>query len=258
MSPSRPPRIGLALAFLALFLGAAPAKGPVVLAAASLQGVMDDLADGWAAKGHARPILSYAGTQVLARQAERGAPADLLVAADRQWIDWLAARGIADAKAGRMLARGRLVIVAPKTREIGWIASRDALVRALGNGRLAVADPENVPAGRYARAALTRLGLWPALSDRLAVAENVRATLAFAERGSVPLAIVYETDARASERVRIVGRFAAGAHAPIEYVAVPLRQAGHLDTRAFLAYLCSVEARRLFRRAGFATSESGC
>ena len=246
----------LLLALLALCLGALPAhaaeRGPLVLAAASLQESLNKAADAWAAKGHARPVLSFAGSSALARQVEAGAPADLFISADGAWMDHVAARGLLRKGTRASLVANRLVLIAPSASKARLaVAPRFPLARALGKGRLAMADPDAVPAGRYGKAALARLGVWPQVQGRIARAENVRAALALVERGEAPFGVVYATDARASRKVRIVGWFPAGSHAPIVYPVASLRTSTHRDAERFRRFLLSAEGKAVFRAYGF-------
>lgn len=229
-------------------------RGPLVLAAASLQEAMIAAADRWAAKGHARPVLSFAGSPALARQVEAGAPADLFVSADEEWMDRLAARRLLRPGTRAAFLANRLVLVAPASSRLALpVQPGFPLARALGAGRLAIADPASVPAGRYGRQALERLGAWPSVEGRLARAENVRAALALVARGAAPLGVVYATDARAERAVRVVGTFPAASHAPISYpIAVPA-SSRHPDAERFRRFLLSAEGKAVFRRFGFGT-----
>lgn len=247
----------LSLFLMAALLGLAPARaqprGPVVLAAASLQEALDDAGSAWAAKGHARPVISFAGTPALARQIEAGAPADLFISADEEWMDHVAARGLLRRGTRAVLATNRLVLVAPASSPARLtIAPGFPLARALGSGRLAMADPDSVPAGRYGRAALTSLGVWPSVAPRIARAENVRAALALVERGEAPFGVVYATDARASARVRVLGTFPAATHPPITYPVAVLRKSRHAGAEPFRRFLLSREGRAILARRGFA------
>lgn len=249
----------LAASLLALLLAAcAPPqeRGPVVLAAASLQGALDEVAAQWAAAGHPQPVLSYAGSHAIARQVEAGAPADIVVLADGAWIDHLRRGGHLGADEPRDLASNTLVVVHPGRRPPADVA-RDgvagmSVAGALGQGSVAIGDPQAVPAGRYARAALETLGLWTATAPRAIATDNVRAALALAERGEVDAAIVYASDAAASRKVRAAARVPAGAHPPIRYPAAVLVRAGHPDAGPFLDHLVSPAARQVFLRHGFA------
>jgi molybdate transport system substrate-binding protein len=249
---------GLALAALAclIALGSAQAQrqGPVVLAAASLQEALTAAADRWAAKGNPRPVLSFAASSALARQIAAGAPADLFLSADEAWMDDLARRGLLRANTRAAFLTNRLVLIAPASSKTRLkIGQRFALRQALGSGRLALADPQAVPAGRYARAALTRLGVWQGVAGRLAPSENVRAALTLVERGETPLGIVYATDARASSKVRVVDTFSATSHPPITYPMALIRKSGHRDAEPFRRFLLSREGKAIFARHGFGT-----
>ncbi len=242
---------GLAALFLLLRPHAAP-EPPLLLAAASLQEAMEEAADAWSARGHARPRLSFAGTSALARQIAAGAPADLFAAADEAWMDDLEARSLLAAGTRAPLLGNRLVLVAPRDSSVRVDPAPGApIVAALGGGRLAIAEPEAVPAGRYGKAALKALGLWNAVKDRLARAENVRAALALVERGAAPLGIVYATDAAASRQVRVVGVFPEASHPPIRYPLARLRTSDKAEAEAFRRFLHSPEARAIFARRGF-------
>jgi len=228
-------------------------RGPVVLAAASLQEGLSEAADRWAALGHARPVLSFAGSSALARQIAAGAPADLFISADEEWMDYVAARKLLRPGSRTAFLSNRLVLIAPVDSRLRLAIGRGfPIARALGTGRLAMADPAAVPAGKYGRAALTKLGVWPGVAGRIASAENVRAALALVERGEAPLGIVYATDAKASARVRIVGVFPTASHPPILYPMALLRTARNRDANAFRRFLLSPQGKAIFVRHGFA------
>jgi len=243
---------------LALFLAFAVAVPAVaqparVYAAASLTEAMNDLADAYArSTGRPRPVLVFAASSALARQVEAGAPAGVFVAADLEWTDHLAQRGRLEPRSRRLIARNRLVVVVPagvpaRTR----IAPGFDLGALTGpSGRWTTGDPDAVPVGRYARAALQRLGGWERASARLVRAENVRAALAFVERGDVSAGIVYATDARASGKVAVAAVFPQATHPAIVYPAALTRGAG-AEARAFHRYLGSRAARDILVRRGF-------
>lgn len=231
-----------------------PPRPPMVLAAASLQESLTAAADAWARKGHPRPVISFAASSVLARQVEAGAPADLFVSADEEWMDYLAQRKLVRPETRAGLLTNRLVLVAPASSRLRLaVAPRMALAQALGTGRLAIADPDSVPAGRYGREALTRLGAWPQAAPRLARAENVRAALALVARGEAPLGVVYATDALAEPRVRVVGLFPAASHTPITYPLAALARSANPEGEGFRRFLLGGEAKAIFRRYGFGT-----
>lgn len=243
----------LLLLFAMLSPAQAQPRGPVVLAAASLQEGLSEAADRWAALGHARPVLSFAGSSALARQIEAGAPADLFISADEEWMDYVAGRKLLRPGSRTAFLSNRLVLIAPVDSRLRLTIGRGfPIARALGTGRLAMADPAAVPAGKYGRAALTKLGVWPGVAGRIASAENVRAALALVERGEAPLGIVYATDAKASARVRIVGAFPTASHPPILYPMALLRTARNRDAVAFRRFLLSPQGKAIFVRHGFA------
>lgn len=244
-----------ALTFLALLILGLPAPAfaaPLVLAAASLQESLTAAADAWTRAGHARPVLSFAASSALARQVEAGAPADLFVSADEAWMDALAAKGLIRPGSRAVLVRNRLALIAPAgDHRPLTIGPRFPLARALGLGRLAIADPDAVPAGRYGKAALTALGVWPSVAGRLAPGDSVRAALALVERGEAPYGIVYATDARAAPKVRVVGLFPAATHPPIRYPIAQLKSSADAEAAPFRAWLLSPAGRAIFARFGF-------
>lgn len=241
---------------IACLIGALPAqaqtRGPVVLAAASLQEALNDAANTWAARKHPKPIISFAGSSALARQIEVGAPADLFISADEEWMDHVAKRGLIRAGTRVTFLSNQLVLVAPAAARTRLSIRRHfPLARALGNGRLSMADPDSVPAGKYGKASLISLGVWPSVENKVARAENVRAALALVERGEAPFGIVYNTDARASARVRIAGIFPSGSHPPITYPIATLRASTNPEAEGFRRFILSREGKACFARRGF-------
>ncbi|MBS0579563.1 MAG: molybdate ABC transporter substrate-binding protein [Proteobacteria bacterium] len=225
----------------------------LVFAAASLAEALDEVDRAFTAQSHVRVKASYAASSVLAKQIEAGAPADVFFSADQDWLDYLERRSLMTAGTRADVLGNELALIAPADSSLQLkIAPGFALAPALGKGRLAVADPDSVPAGRYAREALTKLGVWDGVQPRLARAENVRAALAFVARGEVPLGIVYRTDARAEKRVRIVDVFPTGTHTPILYAAGATAHA-QAETARYLKFLDGPEARAIFSRFGFVT-----
>jgi len=247
-------RIGLALALVlgALDTAAAQEKGPLVLAAASLQESLTAAADAWAAQKHPKPVLSFAASSALARQIDAGAPADIFISADEPWMDDVQKHGLVKPGTRVSFLANQLVLVAPAAHA-QKIAVKPGfpLARALGEGRLAMADPDSVPAGKYGKAALTALGVWPQVEGKVARAENVRAALALVERGEAPYGIVYATDAYASKGVKIVGVFPENSHPPVTYPIAVLKTATSLDAEGFRRFLLSSAGRGVFKRYGF-------
>lgn len=229
----------------------APAAPLVVFAAASLTDVLGELGERFHREGGPVVKFSFASSATLARQIEGGAEADVFFSADAEWMDYAATRGLIAPASRTNLLGNRLVLVAPADSRLQLkLAPQVALRSALGDGRLATGDPDSVPVGRYARAALTSLGVWSQVEDRLVRAENVRGALAFVGRGEVPLGIVYATDARADARVRVVDVFPESTHPAITYpMALTVKAAP--GAAAFLAFLRSPTAAEAFRRYGF-------
>ena len=242
----------LALLCAPLAPAAAQQRGPLLLAAASMQEAMTAAADAWAARGHPRPVLSFAGSSALARQIRAGAPADLFVSADEDWMDDVEKTGLVMRGTRANLAGNRLVLVRPANARLSLRIGRNMpIARALGDGRLAMANPDSVPAGKYGKAALTALGVWPSVAPKVARADNVRAALALVERGATPLGIVYATDARAGNGVAIVGAFPESSHAPIRYPLARLTASRHRDAEGFRRFLLSSTGRSILKRYGF-------
>jgi molybdate transport system substrate-binding protein len=244
--------LALLLALIGLAPAAAQPRPPLVLAAASLQESMNAAADAWARGGHPRPTISFAGSSTLARQVLAGAPADLFVSADPDWMDQLQ-------KAGRIvpatrvdLLGNRLVVVSRSGAPVP-VAPPAALARALAAGPLAMADPDAVPAGLYGRAALTRLGVWAEVAPHVVRAADVRAALALVERGAAPFGIVYATDAAASKAVHVSAVFPAATHPPIVYPLARLAGATNPESEGFRRFLMSPAGKAIFRRFGFET-----
>jgi molybdate transport system substrate-binding protein len=231
---------------------AAQGSGPVlVFAAASLANVLGDLDKAFTGRTGIRVTSSLAASSMLAKQIEAGAPADVYFSADLQWMDYLQQRGLLRAGSRRDLVGNSLVLIAPsRSRLQVSIGPGMDLPRVLAGGRLAVADPDSVPAGIYAREALAKLGVWSSVVPRLVRAENVRAALEYVARGDVPFGIVYRTDALVEKRVRVVGVFPPDSHPPILYPVALTRGASAAAAR-YLAYVTSADAQPIFRKWGF-------
>jgi len=251
-------RILSALALLCLSIASigpagAETKQPEILvfAAASLTNVLEEIGTAYEKTAHVRTRMSFDASSNLAHQIEAGAPADVFFSADTQWMDYLESRHLIQAATRRNVVGNQLVLIAPAGNQVKLqIAPHFPLAAALGPGRLAVADPDSVPAGRYARSALSALGVWDEVVDRLARAENVRAALRYVARGEAPLGIVYSSDALVERGVRVVDTFPAGTHEPIVY-PVALTASAKGEAAGFLAYLLSPQARKVFVEYGF-------
>jgi molybdate transport system substrate-binding protein len=223
-----------------------------VFAAASLTSVLQEASDAYTLETK-RPVrFSFAASSALARQIESGAPADVFVSADQDWMNYLQARSLIAPATRSNIVSNTLVLVAPVDSTIAIrIAPGFPLASALGaDGWLATGDPASVPVGKYAQAALTKLGVWAAVEKRVVAADNVRTALNFVARGEAPLGIVYATDAKSEPKVRVVDTFPTSSHEPITYPAAATSTAGP-DAAGFLKFLHGPVARALFDKAGF-------
>ena len=252
---------------LALLVFASPWPRPAqaepltVFAAASLTDAMKEIAAAWQRDGHAAARLSFGASSTLARQITQGAPVNLFIAADSQWMDELARAGLIAAESRRDLLSNSLVLIQPAPEKPTeprtgpppvTIGPGFDLADLLGrDGRLAMGDPAHVPAGLYAAQALRNLGVWDSVRTRLAPTADVRAALLLVERGEAPFGIVYATDAAVSARVTIAGRFPPSSHDRITYPAAIVRQGDTPDARAMMGFLTGPEARAIFTRHGF-------
>jgi molybdate transport system substrate-binding protein len=232
----------------------AQSRDLLVFAAASMKNALDDVARQWQAETGKSVAVSYAASSALAKQIEQGAPADLFISADQAWMDYLAGRKLIKAGTRVDLLGNSIVLVAAKDSKSALkIVPGFDLAGALGENRLAMADVDAVPAGKYGKAALETLGVWPSVAGRVAQAQDVRAALALVSRGEAPFGIVYKTDAAADPGVRVVDAFPAGSHPPIVYPAAALADAKNAAAAAaFLAYMRSAKARAAFDKQGFA------
>lgn len=222
-----------------------------VFAAASLTNVLQELGDGYT-KQTSMPIrFSFAASSALARQIENGAPADVFFSADLEWMDYLQARNLIQRDTRHDVLGNRLVLIAPADSKVKLkIGPHFAIVAALGKGRLATGDPDAVPVGRYAREALTALGVWSEVSERMVRADSVRSALAFVDRGEAALGIVYETDALIDKQVRVVDVFPDNSHLPIVY-PIALTSAAKSGAAGFVAYVRGPAGEIAFKAYGF-------
>ena len=232
---------------------AAQEKSIVVFAAASMKNALDDIDDGFTKKTGIKVVASYAASSALMKQIEQGAPADVFLSADIDWMDYGEKHNLIKNDTRFDLLGNRLVLIAPKDSKIGdvKIAPGFGLAALAGSGRIATGDVRAVPAGLYAKAALEKLGVWASVESKLAMAENVRAALVLVARGEAPLGIVYETDAKIEPGVKIIGVFPEDSHPPIIY-PVALTKDAKPDAARYLAFLRMPEAAAVFQRYGFA------
>jgi molybdate transport system substrate-binding protein len=245
--------LGLVAWAVACTAGAQGPKQPEILvfAAASMTNVLGELSAGWEKVSGRKVKLSFAASSVLARQIEAGGAADVFVSADQEWMDYLAARDLIDQSSRRNLAGNRLVLIAPAESKVRLtIEPGFKLAAALGDGRLSTGDPDTVPVGRYAKAALESLGVWDQVAGKLVRAENVRAAMTYVARGEAPLGIVYATDAAVDSKVRVVATFPDNTHAPITYPAAALARAAP-EASAYLSFLGSADAAPVWKKHGF-------
>lgn len=230
----------------------AVAQDVTVFAAASLTDAMNEIGRDYEATARTKVKFSFAASSLLARQIEAGGEADIFMSADTEWMNYLADRGLIQTATRKDLLSNRLVLIAAKDSNIRLeIKPGFPLAQALGSERLAVADPDSVPAGRYARSALTSLGVWGTVAEKLVRAENVRVALAYVARGEAPLGIVYETDAKAEPGVKIIGVFPADSHLPITYPAALTKSGTSGEAKAFLDFVNGPRAAAVFKKYGF-------
>jgi molybdate transport system substrate-binding protein len=250
----------LALAAAAALAWGVPPSAParaqggdlVVFAAASLKNALDDVHKQWQKETGKSAKISYAASSALAKQIEQGAPAQMFISADIRWMDYVEKKDLIKKETRSDLLGNRIVLIAPrdKAKAVDIKPGFD-LAKAIGDGRLAMANVEAVPAGRYGKASLEKLGVWASVSGKLAQAENVRAALLLVSRGEAPAGIVYQTDAASDKGVTIIGTFPQDTHPPIIYPIALTKSAGP-DAAAFLAYIKSAKAGPLFEAQGFA------
>jgi molybdate transport system substrate-binding protein len=249
------PRIATILLVGFLFgVGAAAAHAAdiVVFAAASLKNALDDAARAFTKQGGAPVKISYAASSQLAKQIESGAPADIFISADLDWMNYVQKRNLIQPATRKNLLGNELVMVAPKGSGVKIdIKPGFDLLAQLKGGRLAMADPDSVPAGKYGKAALEKLGVWQSVAGRVAGAENVRAALLYVDRQETPLGIVYATDAASDPNVEIAGVFPADTHPPIIYPIALTATSKNPDAAKFLAFLEGPQAKPFFVKQGF-------
>ena len=243
--------IGILLLVLAGIAQAEP-RDVTVYGAASLTNALQDIGAKFGASGGAKVKFSFAASSLLARQIEAGSDADMFFSADTEWMTYLADRSLVQTATRKDVLGNHLVLIAPTNSTVQLeIKPGFPLAQALGDGRLAVADPDSVPAGKYARQALTSLGVWGSVAERLVRAENVRVALTYVARAEAPLGIVYETDAKAEPKVKSIGTFPPNSHLPIVYPVALTTHSTSAEAKAFLAYVEGPQAADIFRKYGF-------
>ena len=246
--------VAAAIAFTAPWSAGAHAqeRDLLVFAAASLKNALDDADAQYLHDTGRKVVASYGASSTLAKQIENAAPADIFISADLDWMDYVAERKLIKPETRFNLLGNKLVLIAPADSRINLtIAPNFPLAQALGNERLAMADPASVPAGKYGKAALEALGVWSSVSSKVAPAQDVRATLLLVARGEAPLGIVYQTDAAADKGVKIVGAFPELTHPPIIYPIAVTTASTNPGAGAFAGFLKSPAARPAFEKQGF-------
>jgi molybdate transport system substrate-binding protein len=228
-------------------------KRLTVFAAASMKNALDDIGAAYTAKSGVRIVASYAASSALAKQIEQGAPVDIFVSADTDWMDYAAGKKTINEPSRVNLLGNSLVLIAAKDSKLDTVAIGPGfdLAKLAGDGRIASGDVKAVPSGKYARAALEKLGAWQAAEPKFAMAESVRAALALVARGEAPLGIVYATDAKVEPGVKIVGTFPADSHPAIIY-PVAATATARSEAAGYLAFLRSAAAKTIFEKYGFA------
>ena len=227
-------------------------KSLTVFAAASMKNALDDIDAAYTAKTGVKIVASYAASSALAKQIEQGAPADVFLSADTDWMDYEIRKKTIDETTRVNLLGNSIVLIAPKDARIDKVSIGQGfdLAKLAADGKIATADVKSVPVGKYAKASLEKLGAWTAAEPKFAMTENVRAALALVARGEAVLGIVYATDARVEPGVRIVGAFPADSHPPIIY-PVAATAAAKPEAAAYLAFLCTSAAKNIFEKYGF-------
>ena len=240
------------LACLVAVFARAAVADVLVFAAASLKDALDAQIAGYKITGGEKIVVSYGASNALARQLEAGAPADVFISADLDWMDHVVKQGLVQPGTRVDLLRNTLVLIAPSSSNASLrIAPGFDLASALGKDKLAMANPDTVPAGKYGKAALESLGVWSRVEKQVARAENARAALVLVSRGEAGFGIVYATDAMADRGVRIVDTFPATSHPPIVYPAALTTSGKSPAGKALLAYLQAPTVRPVWERYGF-------
>ncbi|PIJ48733.1 molybdate ABC transporter substrate-binding protein [Erwinia sp. OLTSP20] len=248
-------RWAAAVAALSITLAgqAAAADNITVFAAASLTNALQEIAGQYQQGKPVRIVSSFASSSTLARQIEQGAPADLFISADQQWMDYAAEKNTIENNSRYTLLGNDLVLVAAKAEKkpAVTITKQTDWKSLLKGQRLAVGDPQHVPAGLYAKEALQNLGAWDTVSPMLAPGNSVRAALALVERNEAPYGIVYGSDAVASDKVTVVGHFPESSHKPVEYPMAIVKDHDNTSVQAFYRYLKGPQAAAIFKKYGF-------
>lgn len=235
---------------------AADAQNLIVFAAASLKEALDEAGQEFQRASGRKAVVAYAASPALAKQIENGAPADVFISADLDWMDYVEQRKLTKPGTRANLLRNRLVLIGPVDGKVQVELKHGfALEKLLGDGKLSMADPDSVPAGKYGKAALEKLGVWSSVERKVARGDNVRTALNFVARGEAPLGIVYQTDAYAEKKVRVVAQFPQDTHPAIIYPVAVIASSRHAAAPVLVKYLKSKEARAIFEKYGFSMDQ---
>jgi molybdate transport system substrate-binding protein len=243
-----------AWALFAALLAVVPAHAQdlTVFAAASLKEALDEAGQQFQRASGQKVVVAYAASPALAKQIENGAPADVFISADLDWMDYIEQRKLIRAGTRANLLHNRLALIAPAESKVqAEIKTGFPLAKLMGDGKLSMADPDSVPAGKYGKAALEKLGVWASVESRVVRAENVRAALNFVARDETPLGIVYQTDAYAEKKVRVIALFPQNTHPAIIYPVAVIATSRYTAAPDFVKYLKSADARAIFEKYGF-------
>jgi len=232
--------------------GSAQDKTLTIFAAASMKNALDEANAAYTAKTGIKVVASYAASSALAKQLEQGAPADVFISADTDWMDYSIKKKAISEPSRVNLLGNKIVLIAPKESKLSHVTIGQGfdLAKLAGDGKIATGDVRAVPVGKYAKAALEKLGAWQAAEPKFAMAESVRAALALVSRGEAALGIVYETDAKVDSGVKIIGSFPADSHPAIIY-PIAATASAKADATGYLAFLRSAAAKTIFERYGF-------
>jgi molybdate transport system substrate-binding protein len=223
-----------------------------VFAAASTTNAINDIATAFKKQTGVDVVSSFASSSTLAKQIEQGAPASIFISADEDWMNYLAKKDLIAPDSRTDLLGNSLVLIAPASSKINKIDNiKSQLAAELGSGRLATGDPDHVPAGKYAKAAFEKIGIWKDVEPRLARASDVRGALALVERAEAPLGAVYSTDAAIGKNVKIVGAFPPDSYPPVVYPVALVKAHESQDAKKFFEFLKSAEAKTIFEKYGF-------
>lgn len=242
-------KFSIAAALIAFSTTTALATEVSVFAAASMKGALDEIGAAFKAKTGTGIVATYAATGTLAKQIEAAAPADVFISADEQWMDELAAKNLIKADTRKDITGNSLVLVEAKDAKLA--VKLDDIASALGDGKLALADVSSVPAGKYAKQALEKLGQWPKIEKSVVMQDNVRAALALVAKGEAKLGVVYGSDVVAEPKVEVAVTFDDSTHTAIRYPVAVVATSQNSDAAGFAAFLLGDEAQAIFKKDGF-------